>query len=74
MEEQIRAVVNEYLVPLVEKDGGKLEVVEVVGSRVVIRLSGTCRGCPGLPFTVDQVIVPTLRRHVSPDLQVVTQR
>ena len=74
MEERIRAIVNEYLAPLVAQDGGILEVIEVVDARVVIRLSGTCRGCPGLPFTVDHVITPTLRQHVDPRIQVVTQR
>ena len=73
MEERIRAIVNEYLVPLVEQDGGTLEIVEIVDMRVVIRLAGTCRGCPGLPFTVDTVITPTLRKHVDPRIEVVMQ-
>lgn len=74
MEDKVRTIVNEYLVPLIEKDGGTLEIIEVADTRVVIRLSGTCRGCPGQPFTIDQVIVPTLRKHVDPRITVVMQR
>ena len=64
---------EKYVRPLVQADGGDVEVVEVAEDyQVTIRLTGTCRGCPGRPHTVDQVVEPTLRRHVHDAIRVRT--
>jgi NifU-like protein len=63
------AAIDEYIRPLVEADGGRIELVEVTGTRVVIRLSGVCRGCPGQPFTLTRVIEPALKRLLGPDVE-----
>lgn len=72
MEDKVRSIVNEYLAPLVAKDGGVLELVEVEGNVVRLRLAGTCRGCPGQPLTLGDIIEPTLRAAVHADIHVET--
>jgi Fe-S cluster biogenesis protein NfuA len=67
MRDRAEALIAEYIRPLVEADGGKVELVEVSDKRVVIRLSGTCAGCPGQPFTLSRVIEPVLKRFLGPD-------
>lgn len=67
MRDRAEALIAEYIRPLVEADGGKIELVEVSDKRVVIRLSGTCAGCPGQPYTLSRVIEPLLKRFLGPD-------
>ena len=70
MRERTEACIAEYLRPLVEADGGVIELVEAANGRVIIGLGSACMGCPGRPFTVADVIEPALRRALGPDVVV----
>ena len=65
MRAQIEALLSEYVRPLVEADGGRIELVEVDGDRVTVELSGMCLGCPGRPYTVEHVIQRALRARLG---------
>jgi Fe-S cluster biogenesis protein NfuA len=65
--ERAEALIAEYIRPLVEADGGTVDLLEVTGKRVVLRLSGTCAGCPGQPFTLSRVIEPLFKRMLGAD-------
>jgi NifU-like protein len=68
--EAVEQLIAEYLRPLIEADGGAIELVEVAGTRVVVRLSGTCSGCPGQPYTVLRVIEPALKQALGDEIEV----
>ncbi len=58
--------------PALEADGGGVELVEVVGGEVRVRLLGACNGCPMAPSTlVDfveervKLFAPEVERVVS---------
>ncbi|MBL8681134.1 MAG: NifU family protein [Myxococcales bacterium] len=57
-----RAVVANVLAPLIERDGGTIELVRVEGAAAIVRLGGACNGCPGRAMTIEHVILPALRR------------
>jgi Fe-S cluster biogenesis protein NfuA len=63
-------LIADYVRPLVEADGGKIELIEATSTRIVVRLSGTCCGCPGQPYTVSRVIEPALRQAFGTDIEV----
>lgn len=70
MREKAEVVIAEVIRPLIEADGGRLELIEVTGNRVVIQLSGTCKGCPGQPYTLTRIIEPALRRALGTNIEV----
>lgn len=69
MREKVEAVISEVIRPLIEADGGRLELIEVTGNRVVIQLSGTCKGCPGQPYTLARIIEPALKRALGANVE-----
>lgn len=71
--EQAKALIDDYIRPLVEADGGKIDLLEATAGRVVIRLSGTCFGCPGQPYTIAGVIEPAFKKALGPDIIVETR-
>lgn len=73
MREKAEAVIAEILRPMIEADGGCVTLVEASDDRIVIELSGTCRGCPGQPYTVARVIEPVLQRALGAQVEVETR-
>jgi Fe-S cluster biogenesis protein NfuA len=70
IEDDARKLVDEVLAPLIAADGGKITLVGVVDKRLLVRLSGTCSGCPGRPYTVGRIIEPAVKKWLGPDVAV----
>ncbi len=67
---QAEEVIRDLIRPLVEADGGSIELLEVTRERVVVRLGGTCAGCPGKPYTLSRMIEPALRKALGMAIKV----
>jgi NifU-like protein len=66
IEESIEREIN----PTLKKDAGKLELIDVDGNRVLVRLGGTCASCAKSPVTLKHYVESRLRELVSPELVV----
>ncbi len=66
IEESIDREIN----PTLNKDAGRLELVDVDGHRVLVRLGGTCASCAKSHITLKHYVENKLRELVSPDLVV----
>ncbi len=53
--------------PLLQKDDGDLELVDVVGNKVIISFRGACSQCQVSQFTMKEVVEAKLREFVSED-------
>jgi NifU-like protein len=65
----IQEVIQKEIRPLLQADGGDLELVDVEGNRVIVSLRGMCTGCLMSDVTVKNV-EKKLRELVSEDLTV----
>ena len=70
MREQIETVIREVLSPLFEADGASVELVDIDDTVVKLRLGGTYRGCPSVPYTLEGVVLPALQQAVGHELKV----
>jgi NifU-like protein len=66
IEESIEREIN----PTLNKDAGRLELVDVNGDRVMVRLGGTCATCAKSHITLKHYVENKLRELVSPELVV----
>jgi len=66
----IQETIEKEIRPLLKKDGGDLELVDVVDNRVQVLLRGACQGCPSASLTMKKVIEDKLREKVLPDIVV----
>ena len=56
MEDKIREVV-ETIRPVLQRDGGDIEFVELTEDKIVrVRLKGHCAGCPGAIMTLKSIV------------------
>jgi Fe-S cluster biogenesis protein NfuA len=50
--------------PLLQRDGGDIELVEVNDGVVKVRLTGACKGCPMSQMTLKQGVEKMLLKEV----------
>ena len=62
------AAILDRMRPLLQADGGDIELVEVSGKKAFVRLTGKCAGCPSSHLTL-HVGVETAIREVLPDFE-----
>jgi NifU-like protein len=66
IEESIEREIN----PTLKKDAGRLELVDVDGNRVLVRMGGTCATCAKSHITLKNYVESKLRELVTPELVV----
>lgn len=66
----VTETIEKEIAPALRRDGGNIELIDVVGTKVIVRLMGACSNCPGARSTLQNFVQETLRSRVSPDLTV----
>jgi len=63
MEEKVKEAINEIR-PMLQADGGDVELVGIDGSIVKVRLKGSCAGCPMSQMTLQMGIERLLKEKI----------
>ena len=66
----IEQTIEREIRPLLKRDGGDIELIDVEGNRVKVALRGMCAGCQVAQFTLKDVVEVKLKEFVSSDLTV----
>ncbi len=65
--EDLKKTVEQALLkirPLLQRDGGDIELVEVSDGIVKVRLTGACKGCPMSQMTLKQGVEKLLMKEI----------
>ena len=72
LKEKVQGVL-EKVRPMLQRDGGDVELVEVQDDGIVkVRLTGACSGCPMSTMTLKNAIEETIKKEV-PEIKSVEQ-
>jgi NifU-like protein len=66
----IQQTINEQIRPALRAHGGNIELIDVVGDKVVVAFRGMCAQCKVSDFTMKDVVEAKLREFVSDSLYV----
>ena len=69
MKEEVQVVLDEIR-PMLQADGGDVELVDVVEGVVKVRLQGACAGCPMSQMTLKNGIERILKEKI-PEVRMV---
>jgi Fe-S cluster biogenesis protein NfuA len=67
-DDPIRALLDEYVRPAVENDGGAIDFLGFEDGKVTVQLKGSCAGCPSSTATLKGGIENLLKQHL-PEVQ-----
>ena len=62
--EQIESVLGRIR-PMMQADGGDIELVDVLGNSAHVRLTGMCAGCPSAHMTLYMGVEMALREEIK---------
>lgn len=65
---QINDVVNKYVRPALQADGGDIEIIDFQDNVLSVRLQGACSCCPHARMTLENAVGNTIRQAVSQDI------
>lgn len=71
MKEKVEEAI-EKIRPFLQRDGGDIELVEIVGSVVKVRLKGACGSCPMSAMTLKMGVEKTLKQAIPEITEVVS--
>ncbi len=57
--------------PMLERDGGSVELIDINGSVVKVRLTGACHGCPMSQMTLKSGVERIIKQEVPEVTEVV---
>lgn len=64
----IEETLEREIKPALQKDGGNIELIDVAGDHVKVRLIGTCATCKASQLTLKNYVEATLQEMVAPEL------
>jgi NifU-like protein len=68
---KVEEAMEEYVRPFLRKDGGDLELLDIKGTLLYIRLKGACSGCASSGQTMKLMVEKTLKEMVDERIRVV---
>ena len=72
MEERVKEIIDQKIRPILQRDGGDVELVGVEDGTVKVRLQGACGCCPGAQMTLKMGIERILKEEIEEVKQVET--
>jgi len=72
-DDAIKAILNEYIKPAVESDGGAIDFVSFSNGTVTVELRGSCSGCPSSTVTLKNGIEQLLTAELPAVKEVVAE-
>ena len=69
----VQETIDREVRPMLQQDGGDIELVDVEGNHVIVSMRGACAACRAAEFTLEGFVGEKLREFVSPDIVVVQE-
>jgi NifU-like protein len=66
----IEETIEREIRPSLKHDGGDIEIIDIIGNRVIVALRGACSTCKASNITLKDFVEHRLRELISPDITV----
>ena len=70
---KISKVIDQQISPQLQKDGGDIELVDIEGNKVIVKLTGMCSSCKNASMTLKNFVESILKEKVDPLIEVEQQ-
>lgn len=67
----VSSIIKEKIAPMLARDGGAIELLDIKDARVFVQLQGACVGCSASSSTLKFVVEKELKAAIHPELEIV---
>ena len=68
---KVNSILEKEIAPQLALDNGGLELVDIEGKNIYIKLKGTCESCPNAKSTVKNFIEKKLKELIDDEINVI---
>ncbi len=69
-EVKVKEFIEKEIRPMLQYDGGDVDLIKVEWPKVYVRLKGMCAHCPSAIYTLKAFVEGRLKEEVSPEIEV----
>ena len=70
---KISKVIEQQISPQLQKDGGDIELIDIDGNKVTVKLTGVCSACKNASMTIKNFVESILKEKVDSNIEVEQQ-
>lgn len=67
----VKNIIDTKVAPMMAKDGGAIELIDIKDGKVFVQLKGACVGCAASSGTLKYVVEKELKEAIHPELIIV---
>ena len=67
---KVKEVIDREIKPMLQYDGGDVDLIKIDWPKVYVRLKGMCAHCPSAIYTLKSFVEGRLKEEVSPEIEV----
>ena len=67
----VSSIVETKIAPMLARDGGAIQLLDIIDGRVFIQLQGACVGCSASGSTLKFIVEKELKSAIHPELAIV---
>ena len=71
LQEPVNNIIEKKISPMLARDGGAIELLDIKNAKVYIQLKGACVGCSASGSTLKYIVEKELKAAIHPELQIV---
>ncbi|MCT7535227.1 NifU family protein [Aliarcobacter cryaerophilus] len=71
LQEPVNNIIEKKISPMLARDGGAIELLDIKNAKVYIQLKGACVGCSASGSTLKYVVEKELKSAIHQDLKII---
>jgi len=71
LQSPVSNIITKKIAPMLAKDGGAIELLQIKNAKVYVQLQGACVGCAASGSTLKFIVEKELKAAIHPELEIV---
>ena len=68
---KVNNVIEKHISAELRKDGGDIELIDVDGNKIKVKLTGRCQACNRSQITLTHFVEATLKQHINDEIEII---
>jgi Fe-S cluster biogenesis protein NfuA len=71
LRDPVSSIIKNKISPMLARDGGAIELLDIKDAKVFVQLKGACVGCSASGSTLKYIVEKELKAAIHPELEIV---